>query len=359
MQALEGVLDSASNYLHSGQIRPASGTERTVYAAGKSSLDLDRPSNDGRPRIEVRDAPYGFRYAAIQHPTRNAETSRYVRVTHFIAPFSTVVPAPTGVGWQHMFVPVDDENTMFHYIRFKTDGIPIDADERAGHASWGGTATGVDVDANHRKTRGRWNGWLQDRDAMRRGSFSGITGVQNEDFAMSESMGPRYDRTKEHLRHERRRDHPHAPLDARLRSALQRDRSAADRAPGAGRLSTDPRRRKHDPDRRLVEVRRRTTTIASVALNVCHPRAQLRRACHPERSAKAQILGCVATVHEDNFYRARRRQSIFVHVRGAIPRDYGRYAPYARDDRGRATLSDGGALIGRSPPNITRCMTRR
>ena len=139
VQALEGVLDSAhSNYLHSGQIRPASGTERTVYAAGKS-LDLDRPSNDGRPRIEVRDAPYGFRYAAIRRPTRNAETSRYVRVTHFIAPFSTVVPAPTGVGWQHMFVPVDDENTMFHYIRFKTDGVPIETDERAGHASWGGT----------------------------------------------------------------------------------------------------------------------------------------------------------------------------------------------------------------------------
>ena len=35
---------------------------------------------------------------------------------------------------------------------------------------------------------------------MQRGrSYSGLTGVQTEDFAVQESMGPIYDRTKEHL----------------------------------------------------------------------------------------------------------------------------------------------------------------
>jgi len=199
VQALEGVLDSAhSNYLHSGQIRPATGVDTTVYGKG-NTVDLDRPSRDGKPRIEVRDTNYGFRYGAIRIPTKDADTRRYIRVTHFMAPFYTVVPAPTGTGWHHMFVPIDDENTLFHYVRFKRDGVPLDAEERAAHDAWGGTTPGVDVNRDHRKTRVRENNWLQDRGAMRKGSFSGITGTQNEDFAMQESMGAIYDRTKEHL----------------------------------------------------------------------------------------------------------------------------------------------------------------
>jgi phthalate 4,5-dioxygenase oxygenase subunit len=199
VQSLEGVLDSAhSNYLHSGQIRPAAGNDTTVYQPG-ASVDLARPSQDGRPRLEVRDTDYGFRYAAIRIPTHDPDRMRYVRVTQFIAPFYTQVPAPPGTGWQHMFVPVDDENTMFHYVRFKTDGVALTDDERTAHQAWGGTTPGVDVDASFRKTRRRENAWLQDRAAMRAGSWSGITGTQNEDFAMAESMGAVYDRTKEHL----------------------------------------------------------------------------------------------------------------------------------------------------------------
>jgi phthalate 4,5-dioxygenase oxygenase subunit len=200
VQGLEGVLDSAhSNYLHSDGIKPAHGVGATAYSTGGRTFDMDRPSRDGKPRIEVEDTPYGFRYAAIRIPTRDASTMRYVRVTHFMAPFFTVVPAPAGTAWQHMFVPIDDENTMFRYVRYKTDGVPLSAEERAAHDAWGGTVRGIDVDDDFRKTRTRQNLWLQDREAMRNGSWSGLRGTQNEDFAMSESMGPLYDRTKEHL----------------------------------------------------------------------------------------------------------------------------------------------------------------
>lgn len=34
---------------------------------------------------------------------------------------------------------------------------------------------------------------------MKRGSFSGISGVNRQDFAVQESMGPLYDRRREHL----------------------------------------------------------------------------------------------------------------------------------------------------------------
>jgi phthalate 4,5-dioxygenase oxygenase subunit len=98
-----------------------------------------------------------------------------------------------------MWVPVDDENTMFQFVRYQTDGRPIGEAERVVHDRWSGTTPGVDVDAAHRKTRVRENNWLQDRAAMRGGNWSGITGVQNQDFAVTESMGARYDRSKEHL----------------------------------------------------------------------------------------------------------------------------------------------------------------
>jgi phthalate 4,5-dioxygenase oxygenase subunit len=199
VQALEGVIDSAhSNYLHSTAIKPVSGPGATIFSR-KENFDLDRPSNDGKPIIEVQDTSYGFRYAGIRIPTRNADTHRYARVTIFVAPFHGFVAAPYGIGFMQMFVPMDDEHTMFHYVRYQFDEA-IDDVARVRHLAWGGTRPGVDTDHEYRKTRTRENNWLQDREAMRRGeSWSGIRGVNNEDFAVQESMGPLYDRRKEHL----------------------------------------------------------------------------------------------------------------------------------------------------------------
>ena len=47
--------------------------------------------------------------------------------------------------------------------------------------------------------RTRQNQHLQDRAAMRAGSWSGIVGVRSQDHAVAESMGPIVDRTREHL----------------------------------------------------------------------------------------------------------------------------------------------------------------
>jgi hypothetical protein len=45
----------------------------------------------------------------------------------------------------------------------------------------------------------RDNDYLIDRTKQRTDSYSGIFGVRNQDIAMVESMGPVYDRTREHL----------------------------------------------------------------------------------------------------------------------------------------------------------------
>ena len=130
-----------------------------------------------------------------------------------------------------MFVPIDDEHTMFHFVPLRRR-----AARRGGTAArtrrWSGTVKGVDIVDEYRKLpRPRENNWLQDRDAMRRGeSFSGITGVNNEDIAVQESMGPLYDRTQGASGDERRRGDPDAAADARLRACVHRARRAAARA---------------------------------------------------------------------------------------------------------------------------------
>lgn len=173
-QGLEGSIDSVhSDFLHSSDI-------------------TGRPG-DHRPRFEVEDRPYGLRYAAIRRPDGDGQTSKYVRVTLFVAPCSVLIPiqrrsAEMEIVTHQLWVPIDDEHNYFYSIRWNRRG-PINPD----HVAQFG------LDANFHPARNRANKHLQDRAAMKAGNWSGIQGVNSQDFAVVESMGPIYDRTREHL----------------------------------------------------------------------------------------------------------------------------------------------------------------
>jgi phthalate 4,5-dioxygenase oxygenase subunit len=196
LQTLEGVIDSAHTmFLHANLIQPV--------AAEKSIIPTDqgrtqRPTDDRSPRIEVDNTAYGFRYAAIRKPLIDPASRDYVRVTHYIAPFYAMFPASHGWTSMQFFVPIDDEHTMFHFIQTQHDS-PIDPEMRVGRIRRSGIEAGVDLDSDYRKVRTRENTWMQDRAGMAAGSFTGLNGVNIEDMAMQESMGPIFDRSKEHL----------------------------------------------------------------------------------------------------------------------------------------------------------------
>ncbi|MFM1813638.1 MAG: hypothetical protein RLZ98_333 [Pseudomonadota bacterium] len=198
-QTMEGVIDSAhSNYLHATEIRPKEGVSKTVQG-GEKDGHFARPSNDGAPRLEVQMQPYGFRYAAIRKPIIDPETKKYVRVTLFVAPCYAIFPAPKGWASMQMFVPIDDTHTMFYYVMWNYEQDLSD-ELRAHYFEKHGVRVGIDMDDQYRKVRNRDNTWLQDRDAMREGrSASGIFGINTEDFAVQESMGPIIDRSTENL----------------------------------------------------------------------------------------------------------------------------------------------------------------
>jgi phthalate 4,5-dioxygenase len=196
VQALEGAIDSAHvSVLHQDLVK-GSTSGRTTNDTGNAAVLHERPSVDTRPRLEVDRTPYGFRYAAVRTPIVDPETTKYIRITAWAAPFFTfLAPNPDFAG-HVIFIPVDDENTIMYHLQW-SERNQLDAD------SWRaamGVAVGLDVDEDHYKVRTVANDFLQDRAAMQEGrSFTGIHGLLNQDMAVQESMGRIVDRSREHL----------------------------------------------------------------------------------------------------------------------------------------------------------------
>ena len=192
-QVLEGAIDSAhSSTLHATDMPPA-----RVDGAKATATVWPRPSTDKAPRLSVQQTDFGFRYAAIRRPIKDAATHDYVRVTLFVAPFTVLIPPNNLYNLSILNVPVDDTHTMFYFIAWSDrDGGGIDQEA---WRKFCGAQPGVDLDANYRHRRNRDNGYLQDRQAMKLGDFTGMRGIPTQDMAMWETMGPIADRAAERL----------------------------------------------------------------------------------------------------------------------------------------------------------------
>ncbi len=192
-QVMEGQIDSAhSSSLHSSDMRPA-----RVASAGAQDTHWTRPSTDKSPRIQVQLTSYGMRYAAVRRPIMNAATQDYVRITTFVAPYTALIPPNSSYNVASVIVPKDDTSCYFHFIAW---GDPATCIEQDAWRRFCVAEVGTDLDADFRPAlRHAHNNYLQDRAAMRQGSFTGLPGIPNQDIAMWESMGAIADRTSERL----------------------------------------------------------------------------------------------------------------------------------------------------------------
>ncbi len=192
-QIMEGQIDSAhSSSLHSSDMRPA-----RVTTAGVSDTHWTRPSTDKNPRIQVQMTNYGMRYAAIRRPIQNAQTHDYVRITTYVAPFTALIPPNSSYNVASVIVPKDDTNTYFHFIAWGDPATCIDQDAWRKFCV---ASVGAELDRDFKPAlRHASNNYLQDRQAMREGNFTGLPGIPNQDIAMWESMGKISDRTSERL----------------------------------------------------------------------------------------------------------------------------------------------------------------
>lgn len=191
-QILEGAIDSAhSSSLHSSDMVPA-----RVQSGEATANNWLRPSTDKAPRMQVDRGGYGFRYAAIRRPIMNAQTHEYVRTTVFVAPWTVLVPPNNLYNVANVNVPADDTSTNFYFIAW---GHPSRTPETQTWRKFLGQTVGVDLDERYRPLRNHDNRFWQNRQAMKAGNFTGITGFPNQDIAMWVTMGPIADRTKDRL----------------------------------------------------------------------------------------------------------------------------------------------------------------
>jgi phthalate 4,5-dioxygenase len=190
-QVLEGAIDSAhSSTLHSTDMVPSA-----VGSAAATDDQWQRPSSDKAPRLSLQRTSFGFRYVANRRPNMRANTHDYLRITLFVAPFTVLIPPNNRYNLSILNIPQDDTHTMFYFIAWSEDeGIDQEA-----WREFCGARVGVDLDHRFRRIRTIDNDYLQDRAAMKAGSFTGIVGIPNQDIAMWETMGPIADRSRERL----------------------------------------------------------------------------------------------------------------------------------------------------------------
>ncbi|MDE0006461.1 MAG: Rieske 2Fe-2S domain-containing protein [Rhodospirillaceae bacterium] len=190
-QIHEGQIDSAhSSSLHANDMVPA-----RVTRAEADEKSWYRPSTDRSPRLQVERTDYGFHYVAIRRPIRRAATHAYLRVTEFIAPYTSLIPPNNRFRVASVIVPIDDVNSFFYFIAWDGPEVPSTEEWRAYHR----TRRGVDLTDDWAPRGTLENRFLQDREAMRTDSFTGIRGIPNQDVSMWVSPGRIVDRTDDIL----------------------------------------------------------------------------------------------------------------------------------------------------------------
>lgn len=195
LQAIEGGIDSAHvSWLHRS-IGDESGRAgvRGLWNAPLAVKD----------RVETKD--YGLLYASIRGLP---DGRQWVRVYHWVIPFHVLFPLQLGLTSQgesftpmtsgHVWVPMDDENTMVYNWTVRYGTTPLSDAERERREREGGRVPGA-LTLDFRKVLDRTRDWGIDRNVQRRHTFSGIAGLDMQDHAVQESMGPIVDRTREHL----------------------------------------------------------------------------------------------------------------------------------------------------------------
>ncbi|HET9075292.1 MAG TPA: Rieske 2Fe-2S domain-containing protein [Acidimicrobiales bacterium] len=190
LQAVEGGIDTAhSSYLH--------------------NLDITNPNQlrvlDGHPKLEVDYTDYGYSYASLR---RIGGGRVYLRVYQFVMPFQqmraglidfygnpSTMPSIGG----HVWVPIDDFNTaVFNWAYAPDRDSPISDEQWDAYERKFGRGPDDFIPGTYRLRRNATNDYLIDREVQKYKTFTGIEGINTQDYAIQEGMGVICDRTREH-----------------------------------------------------------------------------------------------------------------------------------------------------------------
>ena len=189
LQGLEGGLDTAhSSFAHNNHL-------------GDNSALRQR---DRAPKIDVERTDYGYYYVS----TRNmGAEGNYVRVYQYWLPAQQARAAT--MGWfggkddmprmdGHIWVPIDDTTThVYNWVCSYIPSVALTPERVHEHESRFGRATEDLIPGTFRLKRNQSNNYLIDRQMQKTQNYTGIVGINTQDFALQEGMGPVVDRSKE------------------------------------------------------------------------------------------------------------------------------------------------------------------
>jgi hypothetical protein len=191
LQALEGGLDTAhSSYAHNNNM----------------SAKSDPRLVDKSPRLDVNPTDYGYNYVSTR---QMGGGDTYVRLYHYVMPFQQMrggihefsgarrkSPALDG----HIWAPIDDYTTyVYNWHHTYDDTTPVDQAHRDATETFYGRGPDDMIPGTYRLKKNKANDYMIDRQLQKEKVFTGIVGINTQDFALQEGMGHIVDRTREHL----------------------------------------------------------------------------------------------------------------------------------------------------------------
>ena len=189
LQALEGGIDTSHAPIMHRALKPDPSQPGISVS---DAFVLGDP-----PTLEIETTDYGYRYYGIR---RLGADEQYARGYHYVMPWTQIRPAGRGAVNRangHHWTPIDDERCLVWNWYYTWDDRPLG--ETGPEATGNSFEDDIDVENGFRSIRNRSNNWMIDRQAQKTDTFTGIVGINTQDRAVQELMGPIVDRSREHL----------------------------------------------------------------------------------------------------------------------------------------------------------------
>ena len=191
LQALEGGLDTShSSFAHNN------------FKSNKA----EPRQRDRTPKIDVERTDCGYYYVSTRDM---GEDGKYVRVYQYIMPAQQM--RANCVGWfggknetprqdGHIWAPIDDTTThVYNWMLAYDETIPLKPDWIESRESGMGRGAGDIIPGTFRLKRNQSNDYAIDRAMQKTQNYTGIVGINTQDFALQEGMGSIADRSREFL----------------------------------------------------------------------------------------------------------------------------------------------------------------
>ena len=191
LQALEGGLDTAhSSFAHNNAIHDP-----------KELRNADKA-----PTIEIERTDYGYWYAS----TRKVGADRkWIKYYQYIMPTMQARGGITAISGGkndvpkidgHIWVPIDDETCQVYNWAVGYDiNAPLTPEYMEEFSAFTGRGKADHIPGTFKLVRNKSNDYLIDRKLQKEKTYTGITGLNTQDYALQEGMGPIVDRSQEFL----------------------------------------------------------------------------------------------------------------------------------------------------------------